>query len=90
MATLKNDFIRLHLLASGVVNIKCLALGIEWPPPERLYISKDEALLSPEKGGNNNQNILFRKNMSQLTDEETDNPYIARGAKYFYLKEEAH
>ena len=88
MATLKNDFIRLHL-ASGVVNIKCLALGIEWPPPERLYISKDEALLSPEKGGHNNQNILFRKTSSAY-DEEADNPYIARGAEYFYLKEEAH
>ena len=63
-----------------------------WPPPEHIYISGNETLFSLEKaeGRNNNQKILIRRNMSQLTDKEADSSHIARGAEYFYLKGRVH
>lgn len=39
MATFDSDFIQVHLTIQ-TFNIPCKMVGLEWPPPERIYIDK--------------------------------------------------
>ena len=66
--TCDTDFCRVHF-AGATRNLLCSALGVEWPPPERLAI-----------GGM----TYVQHNRSQLTDEQAEAcTSIARGAEYF-------
>lgn len=73
MTTHPSDFVRLNMTI-GVQNIPCVALGLEWPPPERIT----ELLGKPVEPA------FVRVRMSQLTDEQADHPNLARGAEYIY------
>ncbi len=84
MATLDSDFIRLHL-DIGTYNIPCKKAGLEWPPPERLYLEKGggfrEAVPDDDE-----EFILVCERRSQLPDEAANHPNLARGAEYRYAK----
>jgi hypothetical protein len=73
MTTYDNDMVRLHFTI-GAQTIPCKALGLEWPPPERIV----------ELNGTTFEPPLIRVRMSQLTDEMADHPHLARGAEYYY------
>lgn len=71
-----DDCVRLHLLV-GTRLIPCNALGLEWPPPERL---------TSLNGTDFSDDPLVRVRMSDLTDEQADHPNVARCAEYVYEK----
>ena len=82
MATLKNDFLRLHLEA-GVYDVPCLENDISWPPPEKLIIDRNGIREATEQDAQ--EAIMTRTNMSAMTDEQADCKHLTRGAEYVYL-----
>lgn len=72
--TYDTDMVRLHLTV-GTHTIPCKALGLEWPPPERITELNGVAL---------DPDVLVRARMSALTDEQANHPSLARAAEYFY------
>jgi len=84
MATLDNDMIRVRTDLFGIRDFRLKSLGLEWPPPEYLYIDSVEGLREAREGDDGNF-ILERVSMSQLTDQHADHPNLARGATYVYI-----
>jgi hypothetical protein len=84
MATFPSDFLQLNLDICSI-QVSCDKAGLEWPPPERLYLTKEGKIkeATPEI---DEDLILVRVRYSQLSDEVAKHPNIARGAEYRYLK----
>lgn len=81
MATLDNDYVRLELVVN-TVNIPLNRLGLEWPPPEKLYMSP--VGIREAREGDEEAFTLVRVSCSQLDDETASHPNLARGAEYRY------
>ena len=69
MATLPNDFVRLHGPAADV-DLNCVEHGLPWPPPDTITSIGTEQLDVP----------FVLVTMSELTDDEANNEHVARGA----------
>lgn len=80
--TFDDDFCRLHLVI-GTKTVACSALGLEWPPPERLWLDETGAREATDEDPP--EGVLHRTNLSALTDEEREGmTHVARGAEYSY------
>ena len=65
--TFSDDFVLL-LFPGGTIQQPCLALGLEWPPPERIEVFGFS---------------MNRTRFSRITDEQRENmTHICRGAEY--------
>ncbi len=84
MAVQDNDIIRMHL-DIDTVNIPCRKAGLDWPPPERLYMER-EGGFREARPEDDERFVLVRERMSSLTDEQAQHPNLARGAEYRYAK----
>ena len=84
MATFPSDFLQLNL-DIGPIHISCDKAGLEWPPPERLYLTK-EGEIKEATPDTHEDLLLVRVRYSKLPDEVAKHPNIARGAEYQYLK----
>ena len=75
MATLDDDFIRIEM-QGGTKNLRCKALGIDWPPPEEINVCGF---------------IFVKVGQSKLTDKMMETmTHVCRGALYQPKKEEDH
>jgi hypothetical protein len=83
VTTYDDDFVRLHFEAVGPVNVPLRAIGLEWPPPERIVLDGDrcrEATAEDDLGI-----VLVRERFSEITDEQRAGmTHVARGAEYRY------
>jgi len=78
VTTFADDFVKLNFV-SGARTIPCSALGLEWPPPERIS-TLNGVEIDP----------MVRTTMSAITDEQRERmTNVARGANYVYEEEEA-
>lgn len=80
--TFDDDYIQLELTV-GTRRLPCVAVGLTWPPPEKLWIDKLGLRIANQDDPPSE--VLVRKSMSIITDEqraEMDN--VARGALYEY------
>lgn len=85
MTTYATDIIRVYFKLIGTQTFTCRAVGLEWPPPERLYLTPGPALREA-RDGDEERYILVRATCSQLDDETAAHPHIARGAEYHYAQ----
>lgn len=69
--TFDDDFVRIHLIDCRL-DVSCISLGFEWPPPEKFTI-----LFSGR------ERTVMRQSMSFITDEQRASlKSICRGAEY--------
>lgn len=81
--TFDDDSVRLNFVVGPVV-IPCTKLGLEWPPPERLYIS-DEADIREATNDDDPRYVMRRVSYSQISDEDrAEMTHVFRGAEYEY------
>jgi len=82
--TFDSDFIRLHLNIT-TADIPCKKVGLEWPPPEQLFL-EDDGRFRPARPNDDPEAIMVRRNLSSLPDNVIEGAtMVARGAEYFYL-----
>lgn len=86
MTTLGTDFARLHLRIA-TANFPLMALGLEWPPPERIYLDGAGGVIREAREDDDEAFVMVRTRYSQLPDDVADHPHIARGAEYHYLRD---
>jgi hypothetical protein len=83
--TYDDDFVRVHL-SIGTPNLTCKAVGLEWPPPERICL--DGKLLREATEDDPPDAVLIRDRLSVITDEQRASmTNVARGAEYFYAEQ---
>lgn len=84
--TFDDDIIRLNL-SVGTPTIPLMTVGLEWPPPEHVYLSADSTIREAEPD-DERQYVLRRVSMSQITDEQrAEMTHVVRGAEYEYVRE---
>lgn len=83
--TFDDDFVRLNLeLQTALIAVK--DLGLEWPPPERIYLGR-HGLVREATDQDEPEFVLVRASYSQITDEQRQGmEHVARGAEYFYTQ----
>lgn len=84
--TFDDDMVRLNLHA-GTPTIPLVAIGLEWPPPEHIYLDADSTIreATPDDDG---RFVMRRLSMSQITDEQrSEMTHVVRGAEYEYVKD---
>lgn len=82
--TFDDDFARLNL-SVGTYNVPLTALGLEWPPPERLWLDGKGA--RPATTEDDPNEVMVRMSLSQLTDEQRERmTHVCRGAEYRYAE----
>jgi hypothetical protein len=82
--TYDDDFVRLHL-GIGTPTLTCKAVGLEWPPPERIVL--DGAVCREATDDDPDDIVLIRDRLSAIADEQRDSmTNVARGAEYFYAE----
>ena len=75
--TYEDDMIRVRLRDGRRVDFMCKPNGIEWPPPEHLY------LRIPIIGGGEDRAHAVRLSYSAITDEQRSGmTHVFRGAEY--------
>lgn len=80
--TFDDDCVRLNLTIE-THTIPLVKLGLEWPPPERLWIDADGA--RPASDDDDPSGVLHRQSVSKITDEQrADMTHVFRGAEYRY------
>lgn len=81
--TFDDDYITVTLPLTGqVFTLPLFALGLEWPPPARLFVG-NQGEIREATDDDPNTNTLWRSSMSDLSDEErTELTGVARGAAY--------
>lgn len=80
--TFDDDFIRL-MLSIGHRNIPLTAVGLEWPPPERIYL--DRAGIREAQEGDDPTAVMVQVSMSEITDDDRAGmTHVCRGAEYRY------
>ena len=84
MATLEYDMIQLNL-SNGSVRVFCRDVGLEWPPPEKIYFDRQEKEIREATVEDDIKFIFYRESFSQLSDDEANHPNLIRGASYNYL-----
>lgn len=91
--THEDDFIRIHTLVFGTVNIRLAKLGLDWPPPQLLIFkgegedTSDDKIIREPNADDARDQIFERIRMSQITDEQIEGmKHIIRGAEYKYLQ----
>ncbi len=79
MTTFDDDFVRLNMRYIGTPTVPCVQLGLEWPPPERLYIDK-EADIRAATDEDDDLYVMRRASFSRITDEQRsqDDPSLSR------------
>jgi hypothetical protein len=82
--TTDTDFVRLNM-AIGVANIRLSKLGLQWPPPERLYLG-EHGEIREAQDGDDEAFVMVQTRCSELDDETAAHPNIARGAEYHYWR----
>lgn len=76
--TFEDDYVHLNFV-TGTFDLPLSALGLEWPPPERIT----------ELAGVEMERPLVRIRMSEITDEQRAGmTHVARGAEYSYEEAE--
>jgi hypothetical protein len=80
--TFDDDFARLRL-SVGTTTIALKKLGLEWPPPERLWVDGNGAReATPD---DEPSEVLHRLRISAITDEaRAEMTHVARGCEYAY------
>ncbi len=82
MTTFDDDMVRLNLTV-GTKTMSCKALGLEWPPPMRIYLGRYGVREATD--GDASTFVLQQVSMSQITDEErVKMSHVIRGAEYNY------
>lgn len=88
MTTFHDDSIRV-VLETGARIIPCEAVGLTWPPPERLVI-ENGAMRIANHDDDGSPFVLVRSSMSIITDEQRlENENVARCAIYEYETQSA-
>jgi len=87
------DFVRLHMDV-GTRDIPIAKIGITWPPPEYIHITKNSEITGLTEEGlakledKEHAFVMRRESFSQITDADiAEMNHVARGAEYRYLKE---
>lgn len=84
--TFDDDFVRLHL-DIDTVNVMCKQVGLEWPPPERLWFDGNGARAATDEDPPSE--VMIQDRRSEITDEERERmTHVCRGAEYFYASDE--
>lgn len=88
MTSADTDFVRLNL-SLGTHNLSLKKLGLNWPPPERLYLDAHDGVREAVEG-DDPEFVLERISMSELPYEAVADPKscLARGAQYAYPPKE--
>jgi hypothetical protein len=88
MTTFDDDMARLHL-SVGTVNVPLRELGLEWPPPERIYLGEN-AKCREARNDDSAGYIMRRISMSVISDEDrAEMTNVVRGAEYEYERHKA-
>jgi len=86
MATFPDDFVRLHTVIMGTINVPMGAIGLEWPPPEFIVLGEGGTARAAADD-DPPEAIMRRVRMSEITDEQRRNwSRVARGAEYTYVR----
>ncbi len=89
MALRENDFIRIHL-ATETIDLLCEENGMDWPPPELIYLSFAEDVIRRGTYRDPMECLFIRVRMSQLPDTIPAQVRIARGAEYERIPEDEY
>lgn len=83
--TFPDDFLRLNL-DTGSINLPLKEFGLEWPPPQKLYVDYDGTLREAKKT-DIQAYVMVQIRCSEITDEErAEKTHVVRGAEYEYLQ----
>jgi len=83
MTTFPDDFVRLNLTI-GTQHVRLVKVGLDWPPPERLFLGP-AGELRVARPSDPLENVLVRTSMSTISDEQRAGMrHVARGAEYHY------
>lgn len=81
MTTFDDDFIRFDLSDGTTPNVPLVALGLEWPPPERLYMDSETVREATDQDAP--WEVMRQVRRSQITDElRAGMTHVCRGAEY--------
>ena len=84
--TFDDDFVRLNFI-TGVANFPLKNVGLEWPPPERVFVEPLGFLREPTPDDDPTY-LMRRVSFSQITDEQRATmTHVCRGAEYRYESE---
>lgn len=79
--TLENDSLVLNFVTGRRV-IPLKAVGLEWPPPERVMLG--DGGIREATSEDDEHYTMVRVRMSQLDEQAADHPNVMRGAEYEY------
>ena len=92
MTTFDDDSIRLRLACGVSPTLSCRKLGLEWPPPPRLFLAGNAD--PPVRVATDDDDpafILRRVSCSAITDEQRAGmTNVFRGAQYEYEHADAY